>query len=97
LWSLPEAPCDADIPALVAARFNLVPQAQRALPSFTHVFTHFALTIHPVSVSIADGPAAARMAGRDWFTPAAAVAAALPSPIRKLLSSREVPALIRKE
>ena len=87
LWSFPEAPCGADIPVVIAARFNAVAQEPRARPAIEHVFTHFALTIHPVQVRIVDWPTTAGMEGVDWFTPAAAMAAAVPSPIRRLLSS----------
>jgi A/G-specific adenine glycosylase len=97
LWSLPEAPCDADVQAVIAARFNAVAHASRALPAIVHGFTHFALTMCPVQVQVDDGPMAAGMDGVDWFTPAAAVAAAVPSPIRRLLSSVRVGESVRCE
>ena len=87
LWSLPEAPCDADVAALIAARFNAVADRPRALPAIVHGFTHFALTMHPVQLRITHWPMTANMEAVDWFTPAAAIAAAVPSPIRRLLSS----------
>jgi A/G-specific adenine glycosylase len=87
LWSLPEAPCGADVPALIAARFNAVAEEPCALPAIVHGFTHFSLTMHPVQLRIAHWPATLNMAAVDWFTPAAAMAAAVPSPIRRLLSS----------
>ncbi len=85
LWSLPELAVDGDVAAYVASRFNATAGVPRALPPLAHAFTHFALTMHPVSVSVAQWSRRIQAPGIEWFTREAALAAALPAPIRKLL------------
>jgi A/G-specific adenine glycosylase len=85
LWSFPEAPLDADVASYVATRFDAEVGACEVLPASTHVFTHFALTMHPQRAAITRWPDGVRMPGVGWFTPDAALAAALPAPVRKLL------------
>jgi hypothetical protein len=41
--------------------------------------------MHPLRLPAVDWPAGVRMPGIEWFTREAAIAAALPAPIRKLL------------
>jgi A/G-specific adenine glycosylase len=90
LWSLPEVACDADVARHVAARFNAATDAVRRLPPLTHVFTHFALTMHPVRVPITHWPPTAGARGVEWFARDSAIAAAVPAPIRRLLRTLEL-------
>ena len=85
LWSFPEAPLDADVAQYIAARFDAAVGPVDVLPPLTHVFTHFALTMHPQRVRITRWPSRARMPGVEWFARDAALASALPAPIRNLL------------
>ena len=85
LWSLPEMPVAGDVSAHVASRFGAITGAVQVLPPIAHGFTHFALTMHPLRLPVVDWPAGVRMPGIEWFTREAAIAAALPAPIRKLL------------
>jgi len=85
LWSLPELACDADVALHVAARFNAGIDAVSRLPPLTHLFTHFALTMHPVRVPITHWPRTAGACGIEWFSRDSAIAAAVPAPIRTLL------------
>ena len=87
LWSLPEVARDADVALHVAARFNAATDALHPLPPLTHVFTHFALTMHPVRVPVAHWPTTAGTRGIEWFARDAAIAAAVPAPIRRLLQA----------
>jgi A/G-specific adenine glycosylase len=87
LWSLPEVARDADVALHVAARFNAATDALHALPPLTHVFTHFALTMHPVRVPITHWPPTAGARGVEWFARDSAIAAAVPAPIRRLLQT----------
>ena len=84
LWSLPELPVDGDLAAYVGGRFGVVAGPVEPLPAIDHGFTHFALTMHPLRVPVADWPAGAQMPGVEWFTREAAIAAAVPAPIRRL-------------
>jgi A/G-specific adenine glycosylase len=50
----------------------------------SHSFTHFKLHIQPVQLQVA--PRHESPAGRIWLPPADALAAALPAPVRKLVT-----------
>jgi len=91
LWSLPELPLGGDVAAHVATRFGATVAALQALPPVAHAFTHFRLTIHPVRVAISTWPPAMRSPGVEWFAHEAALACALPAPIRKLIRSIATP------
>jgi A/G-specific adenine glycosylase len=84
LWSLPELPLDGDVPAYVVGRFGASVGTPQTLTPIAHGFTHFALTMHPLRVSVVDWPASAQTPGVGWFTREAAIAAAVPAPIRRL-------------
>jgi A/G-specific adenine glycosylase len=94
LWSLPEVSVDAarsDVDAVATAelraRFGVERGARERLAPITHVFTHFALTMHPVRVAV-DAPLRVLQApALEWLTPDAALAAGLPAPIRRLIRS----------
>jgi A/G-specific adenine glycosylase len=85
LWSLPEVPCTGDPVDHVVARFQAGADVPRRLPELTHAFTHFVLTMQPVAMTVTEWPSTVNAGGFAWFTRDAAIAAALPSPIRKLL------------
>ena len=85
LWSFPEMPGDEDVTRYVLARFNARVHATRALAPFKHTFTHFELTMNPIEALATNGSRALDAAGIGWFTREAAHAAAVPSPVRKLL------------
>ena len=90
LWSLPEFDSDA---AFTAATGSW-PGTVEPLPSFTHTLTHLDWTLHPRrwTLPARTGEAhierlvAAWPTGR-WFTLEAALAAGLPSPLRRLLTA----------
>ena len=85
LWSLPELDCAADPRRYVCTRFNTVANDVRLLSPMKHAFTHFVLTMHPVAMTIPDVRSVFEEPQVGWFTRDAAIAAALPSPIRRLL------------
>jgi A/G-specific adenine glycosylase len=85
LWSLPEAPAGTDVETWLAGRFNAMAGWFRSLPPLTHAFTHFSLTMRGVRVPIAQWPNGAEAPGVAWFEREAALAAALPAPIRRML------------
>ncbi len=86
LWSFPEAEVDADVAALMRARFGVDAVVTGELADVQHVFTHFALTIRPRRVAVPMWPPRAESPDRIWLTPADANGAALPAPIRKILA-----------
>jgi A/G-specific adenine glycosylase len=90
LWSLPEFDDTAAFDDATAAW----PGSAEALPSFTHVLTHLDWRLHPVRWTLPVRTGATRVAemlaawptGR-WFKLEESLAAGLPAPLRKLLTS----------
>jgi A/G-specific adenine glycosylase len=87
LWSFPEMPVDRDVASHVMATYRVAPEACERMPAIVHVFTHFALTMHPVRVRVPYDAHAVEMPGTRWFALDRACAAAVPAPIRKLLAA----------
>ncbi|MEO8755328.1 MAG: NUDIX domain-containing protein, partial [Casimicrobiaceae bacterium] len=87
LWSLPECALDDDVCGAVHARFGAQVELRDTLPPIAHVFTHFALTLHPQRLAASRWPARAEAPGMLWLAPRDAHSAALPAPIKKLLRS----------
>ncbi len=87
LWSFPEMPVGDDIDVHLSTRFHATAESIERLPLRKHVFTHFALTMHPVRIRVARWPGGVGMPGIAWFAADSAIAAAVPAPIRKLLAA----------
>ena len=85
LWSLPEAPPDADLEAELVRRWGIGAARLDALPPFEHAFTHFTLEVVPWRVALAATPPAPREPGTSWLALAEVAGAALPSPVKALL------------
>lgn len=84
LWSLPELDADADALAHCRDRYRFVALERHVLPPLAHTFTHFRLQIRPVRLALEPCRAAAAP-GQIWLSPAEALDAALPAPVRTLL------------
>lgn len=86
LLSLPELPADADLRSHCALNLGLRLDAVSPAPTFWHGFTHFRLHIEPLLCEVSD---LARLAepGLRWLDQEELARAALPAPIRKLLSA----------
>jgi A/G-specific adenine glycosylase len=89
LWSLPELAPDADPARHCREHFGFRTLTQQALPQLTHSFTHFKLHIQPVRLQLA--PRSATPPGQIWLPLSDALDAALPAPIRKLVTQLERP------
>ncbi len=85
LWSLPQL--DEGELAEYTREWEISEQA--ALPSFTHVFTHFRLHIDPVLIQLEKKPL--HRTEHAWMDVDEALQAAIPTPVRKLLSSLPSP------
>ncbi|WP_348944539.1 A/G-specific adenine glycosylase [Chitinibacter sp. FCG-7] len=85
LWSLPEVESTLTATDLVAQKLGLNIELDPALPDFVHVFTHYKLTITPQPAYAMAG-IAAQESGAQWFSIKDALAAGIPTPIRKILS-----------
>ena len=84
MWSLPELPFDQDPASHCRERFGFTARTQQALLQFSHSFTHFKLRIQPVQLQLA--PRHSSPPGNIWLPPVDALEAALPAPVRKLIS-----------
>jgi A/G-specific adenine glycosylase len=87
MWSLPELDFDADPAAHCRDHFGFTALSQRALPQFTHSFTHFRLHIRPVQLHLS--PRTSALPGRIWLPLIEALNTALPAPVRKLVNLLE--------
>ena len=87
LWSLPEIAQDEMPEAAALQRYGIAAQALPSLPALTHVFTHFRLHIVPQPMQVDSNATLAAEAGLAWLPLATAIDAALPTPVRKLLSA----------
>ena len=87
LWSLPETTVEEDGVAVARQRFGLTTEAMATLPVLTHSFTHFKLHITPQPLRMAQHrQGSAPPPGMLWLAIDDALGAALPTPVRTLLS-----------
>ena len=84
LLSLPEITVGDD-PATHAKRLGFEVTRFDALPPLRHNFTHFRLTLLPLSGEAKALPRAAEAAGHSWLMREDIDAAGLPTPVRKIL------------
>ena len=87
LQSLPELPAGGNAAAWINQRLGCVASAVLPAPTFTHVFSHFRLDITPQLCRIASTRMVAD-GGAQWFDATQAAAAALPAPVRRLLTEQ---------
>ncbi len=86
LWSLPEIAVGDDPAQAALARFGVEADTFRAMPSLRHTFTHFRLHIHPLQAEVRRCRPEAREESALWLALADALGAALPTPVRNLLT-----------
>lgn len=86
LWSLPEVAAGDDVLQSARDRYGLETEALAPLPILTHTFTHFRLHITPQPLKIVGRKPEAREKGVLWLDKDEAVEAAIPTPVRTLLS-----------
>jgi len=87
LWSLPEAPVD-EAPATALERdWGLLAAEAQPLAPFEHAFTHFTLEVAPWRIKLARGARLAQGKPAMWLPLSEVKAAALPSPVKKMLAA----------
>ena len=87
LWSLPEVSHTSEV-AVALKRYGVRVLATTALPLLAHGFTHFKLAIEPLLLEVKKSKRNAPVApGVMWLPAAAAVSAAIPAPVRKIIVS----------
>jgi A/G-specific adenine glycosylase len=85
LWSLPEAPADADPAKWATGSLGLRVEGVEKLEPFTHAFTHFTLAVTPWLVRVKSSQKEASESLAMWLPLLEAATAALPAPVKSLL------------
>jgi len=86
LWSLPEAALHEDVSARCEREFGVQVRGFESLPEIEHGFTHFKLRITPKLIRLESIQLGVAQYGNAWFSVADALGAAIPAPVRKILS-----------
>ncbi|AOY01663.1 A/G-specific adenine glycosylase [Jeongeupia sp. USM3] len=86
LWSLPETADTLGAERHCADALGLAVALEPAQPDFVHVFTHFKLTITPQPAALLGATALADNDTLRWFGRDEALAAGIPTPLRRLLA-----------
>ena len=87
LWSLPEASVGMDAMTLAKTRYGVAIGNATECAKLEHGFTHYSLTIHPVEIAVSKRLSLAMEPGVVWLDFADALQAALPAPVKKLLTA----------
>jgi A/G-specific adenine glycosylase len=87
LWSLPEVGAGADIVALCAQHYGATVATHEALPTVAHGFTHFKLDITPHKLTVSRVAQRAQAPGVVWLALDDALGAAVPAPVRRILTA----------
>ena len=89
LWSLPEAVDEATARGDIARMHQLDANTIvfRALPPFTHGFSHYQLDVTPLALDLEPANVVADNSDQRWLHPHEAAALGLPAPVRKLIES----------
>jgi A/G-specific adenine glycosylase len=86
LWTFPE-PAGPDVEAHCRSALGCEIAGARKLAPVEHGFTHFRLHAQPVLCAVRGRTPGAQDAGRKWIEVADAAHAAVPAPVRRVLSS----------
>jgi A/G-specific adenine glycosylase len=86
LWSLPEADVAADATEEAVKRFAIKGRAARALATVEHGFTHYSLSIHPRQIAVSARAPQAMEPRFMWINLEDAVNAAIPAPVKRILT-----------
>jgi A/G-specific adenine glycosylase len=89
LWSFPEIAHLGDAVRELRTRFGVEVESEGTLPDLRHGFTHYALTITPALLRVTRLEHRAHSPGHVWLTPADAIGAAVPAPVREILRRLE--------
>ena len=85
LWSFPEIADLGGAASALRTRFGAEVMPEGTLPDVHHGFTHYALTITPALLRVTRLERRAYSPGHVWLTPADAINAAVPAPVRQIL------------
>jgi A/G-specific adenine glycosylase len=85
MWSFPEEDADANAVAACARRYGATVTLKEPLPVIAHGFTHFKLDILPQLATVSAWTQRMEEPGQLWITPADALRAAVPTPVRGII------------
>jgi A/G-specific adenine glycosylase len=85
LWSFPEISDLGAAATAIRVRFGAEVVPEGTLAVVRHGFTHYALTITPALLRVTRLALRAQSPGLVWLTPANAINAAVPAPVREIL------------
>ena len=85
MWSFPEIADLGDAAGVLRTRFGAEVTVEGTLADIHHGFTHYALTITPALLRVTHLERRAHSPGHVWLTPADAINAAIPAPVREIL------------
>ena len=85
LWSLPEIDVTEIATEAAFAKFGITSEAEETLPIVNHAFTHYKLAIHPQPLQVIKQKPQINQAANIWLPINDAIAAAIPTPVRKIL------------
>jgi A/G-specific adenine glycosylase len=87
LWCFPELPMHADAQSFCARQYGEMIASHENLPPFSHAFTHFRLWVTTSVIQLEKRGVRAQEPGRVWLDISAAIRAAVPAPVRRILQS----------
>jgi len=87
LWCFPESARGEDIAQICARRFGASVVASAPLPVIEHGFTHFRLSIKPWRMHVTALTPGIAEPGHIWLAREEAMAAAIPSPVKRILAN----------
>jgi A/G-specific adenine glycosylase len=87
LWSLPEFDAQADVRRLARLQYGCVLSGVATLSVLRHAFTHYTLDIVPTIARVTRVETRAAQPGVVWLPYGDAAAAAVPTPVRKLVGA----------
>ena len=85
LWSFPEVETNGDVVTQVSIKLGMEVEAEKALATLSHAFTHFKLHIQPQPLRVVKMQSKTQEPGQVWLSIDDAIGAAIPTPVRKLL------------
>ena len=86
MWSLPEVVPEADLISC-ARRYGVAVVAHTAMPVVAHGFTHFKLDIVPQRMVVSRVMSRAAAPGTMWLPVDEALGAAIPAPVKRILTT----------
>ena len=90
LWSFPEVQADQDTRAHCECEYGVEIGSIVSLPEYEHRFTNFKLLITPKLIHAKSRRPRAEQSGKIWLSIEDALGAAIPVPVRKILSQLEI-------